>query len=254
MRVVLALIALVVLANPARADFAAGMRAYGAEDYTSAHDIWRPLAEAGDPRAQYWLADLYRFGRGRLINYTGALHWYKLAAKQTGDVEINRRAVYALGYMVDEAQGVERDIDKALCLYKASSEMGYANAQWALCLLYADLYRSKTIRMLYGSLADEAFSWCRRAAAQGQALALGFVGEAAIHNPVTPHEKGYMQLFISAQRGNERAKERLVELGNELSSDELSLMRKGKKMAKAWQEEIEPLPTKPIPIAPHCWP
>ncbi|WP_460020941.1 tetratricopeptide repeat protein [Magnetospira thiophila] len=251
---VLLILACVLFALPARADFDAGMAAYEAKDYATAYREWRPLAEAGDPRAQYWLADLYRFGLGQLINYKTALYWYKQAALQTEDVDINRRAVYALGYMVNNAQGVERDTDKALCLYKTSSEMGYANAQWALCLLYAELYRNTRLRMFYGSLVRNGFYWCDRSAAQGEPFALGYVGEEAIHNPVTPHEQGYMKIFLAAQRGGKRAQERLIELGNELSLDELALLRKGKEMAKEWREKVEPLPAKPIPVEAHCWP
>ncbi|GAB6053598.1 hypothetical protein JCM17960_24180 [Magnetospira thiophila] len=80
---VLLILACALFALPARADFDAGMRAYEAKDYRTAHEILLPLAEAGDPQAQYWLADIYRFGRGQPIFYQAALTWYKKAASQT---------------------------------------------------------------------------------------------------------------------------------------------------------------------------
>ncbi|MCH7957585.1 MAG: hypothetical protein IIB63_08540, partial [Proteobacteria bacterium] len=40
-------------APPARADFEAGWRAYQRGDFPGALEAWRPLADAGDARAQF---------------------------------------------------------------------------------------------------------------------------------------------------------------------------------------------------------
>jgi TPR repeat protein len=44
--------------------FAAGRQAYRAEDYARAMTILAPLAEAGDPVAQYYVAHMYEKGDG----------------------------------------------------------------------------------------------------------------------------------------------------------------------------------------------
>jgi hypothetical protein len=45
--------------SPALADFSTGLTAYQKGDYTSAAKEWRPLAEQGDPIAQFNLGLLY---------------------------------------------------------------------------------------------------------------------------------------------------------------------------------------------------
>ncbi|CCQ72326.1 Conserved Sel1-like TRP-containing protein of unknown function [Magnetospira sp. QH-2] len=237
---------------PARADFETGMAAYEAEDYETAYETWLPLAEAGDPRAQYWIADIHRFGLGQPVFYQAALDWYRKAARQTEDVDTYRRAVYALGYMVNNAQGVTRDIDKAACLYEISAKNNYDSAQWALCLLLA-----KNSSYFWKSnfwLRWEANNWCHRAADQGNELALGFMGELHLEVSATPNEKGYMKMILAAKLGDQIAARKLHEMKASMSDEEMMLYRKGEKMADAWRAKVEPLPAKPYPMDEDCWP
>ena len=46
------------------ADYDQGIAAYATGDYEGALKAWRPAAEAGDPRAQDQLGDLYGKGQG----------------------------------------------------------------------------------------------------------------------------------------------------------------------------------------------
>ena len=89
----------------ARADsFAAGSRAYAAQNYVLSAEIFARLAEQGDPRAQTYLGVMYLRGRGVPQNFDAAAFWLHLAS-ETGLPE----AQYFLGLMYDKGQGVAQD-------------------------------------------------------------------------------------------------------------------------------------------------
>ncbi|MDH3472619.1 MAG: hypothetical protein OEM59_02910 [Rhodospirillales bacterium] len=52
-----------------------GLRAYREEDYRGAFDTWLPLAEAGNPRAQFFIGGLYSEGRGVPRDLAKAYVW-----------------------------------------------------------------------------------------------------------------------------------------------------------------------------------
>lgn len=60
----------------------AGVDAAARGDFAAAVAAWRPLAQAGDPDAQYNLAQAYKFGRGVDTDLTEAERLYGLAARQ----------------------------------------------------------------------------------------------------------------------------------------------------------------------------
>lgn len=66
----------------ARADVEDGIAAYEAGNYEDAMAQWRPLAEAGDAVAQYWLGRLFERGEGVPASLARAAMWYRLAASQ----------------------------------------------------------------------------------------------------------------------------------------------------------------------------
>ena len=79
----IAIAALVGLAAPAAAQSVkAGIQAWQKSDYAAAIRIWRPLAEKGDPDAQFNLAQAYRLGRGVTTNLAAAQTWLERAANQ----------------------------------------------------------------------------------------------------------------------------------------------------------------------------
>ena len=90
-----------VLAAPAQADFADGLAAYDAGDYSTAYAEWRPLADAGDSVAQVAVAGLYLSGQGVRADVAEALRWYRLAA-EAGDAvaQLNLGDAYARGFGV----------------------------------------------------------------------------------------------------------------------------------------------------------
>ena len=97
----------------------------------------KPLAEKGDPRAQYRLGWMFYNGvdqNGEEVkqDYNEALKWYRKAAEQG-----NALALDSLGAMYYLGRGVERDFKEALKWYRKATEKGHANAQWQLGVMYA---------------------------------------------------------------------------------------------------------------------
>jgi TPR repeat protein len=92
-------------APPAMAEpFEDGLAASQRGDFATALRLWRPLAEQGDPRAQFRLGLMYANGDGVAQNYSQAAIWYLRGAEQ-GDT----RAQFFLGVMYDLGVGVLQD-------------------------------------------------------------------------------------------------------------------------------------------------
>lgn len=77
-----AAVAVLGLGTPASADVKAGVDAWQQGDYAKAVGEWRPLAQAGDPDAQFNLGQAYKLGRGVQPDLNVALDWYRKAAQQ----------------------------------------------------------------------------------------------------------------------------------------------------------------------------
>lgn len=67
---------LLTAALPALADVKAGVDAWQQGDYAKAIAEWRPLANAGDPDAQFNLGQAYKLGRGVPADLNSAVDWF----------------------------------------------------------------------------------------------------------------------------------------------------------------------------------
>jgi TPR repeat protein len=148
-------LSIVFLAEPAWADYRAGMDAYLRGDYATALREWRPLAEQGDADAQYNLGVMYDKGPGVPQDYVQARQWYEQAAAQ-GDANAQSN----LGVMYEKGRGVSQDYVQARQWYEKAAAQGDANALYNLGLLY---------RYGYGVPQDfvQAHKWCNLAGANG---------------------------------------------------------------------------------------
>lgn len=99
-----------------------GAAAYATGDYANAISILRPLADDGDPAAQYYLGEMYRFGRGFPKDEARAALWYKKAANHGSS-----DAQYALGMMYATGIGVSIDYVEA---YRWLSLANFRLAPW----------------------------------------------------------------------------------------------------------------------------
>lgn len=70
------------LAGAALADVKTGVDAWQQGDYAKAVAVWQPLAQAGDPDAQFNMGQAYKLGRGVKADPAAAIDWYRKAAKQ----------------------------------------------------------------------------------------------------------------------------------------------------------------------------
>jgi TPR repeat protein len=77
-----ALVLVLSLPVPARADYEAGKRAYESKVWVEAIKELRPLAEAGDDRAQFLLGKMYLDGNGVISSPVEAMRLYRQAAEK----------------------------------------------------------------------------------------------------------------------------------------------------------------------------
>ena len=132
-RLMLALALLLVLIPPAAGqDFDKGLEAYDRSDYATALREFRPLAENGDPDAQFFLGQLHSFGEGVAQDYKEAVKWYRLAAEQGLD-----RAQLMLGTMYYGGRSVPQDYAEAVKWYRLAAEQGLDRAQYWLGTMYS---------------------------------------------------------------------------------------------------------------------
>lgn len=118
---------------PAWADFQAGLDAYQKGDYVAAAKEWQPLAEQGDPAAQYNLGLLYLDGRGVPQSPAQAVSWFRRAAEQD-----YTPAQHNLGAMYGSGQGVKRDYIQAYKWLNICAAKGDAG-----CISQRDLIAKK---------------------------------------------------------------------------------------------------------------
>ncbi|MBI3570513.1 MAG: sel1 repeat family protein, partial [Gammaproteobacteria bacterium] len=93
-------------APPAVDKFQSGTSAFDAGHYAKARELWLPLAEAGDVRAQYAIGRLYEKGKGVERNFAQAFVWYRKAAeKGHADSEYRLAVGYAYGLGIQKDEG-----------------------------------------------------------------------------------------------------------------------------------------------------
>jgi FimV-like protein len=116
----------------AAADLQKGLEAVQHGDYKAGLAEWQPLAEQGDARAQYNLAQLYRRGLGVQQDYGKAIAWYKRAANQGhGD------SAFALAWIYARGDGAPQDYAESARWARLAAQQGHVTAQTYIGNLYA---------------------------------------------------------------------------------------------------------------------
>ncbi|SEP38205.1 TPR repeat [Rhodospirillales bacterium URHD0017] len=147
-------------------DLASADSAYKRGDFATALQLVRPLADAGNSRAQTYLGIMYDNGQGVPQDDAQAVAWYRKAAGQ-GDP----RAQTNLGAAYESGRGVARDLGQAIELYRKAADQQDVAAEYILGRMYAT---GRGIPQDYGQAAE----WFRKAADHGNAGAqfnLGFL-------------------------------------------------------------------------------
>lgn len=114
----------VLVPNLAAADMETADAALAAEDYELARRELEPLAEAGDPIAQYNLAVLHRKGLGTKRAQKVAAVWFRKSADQG-----NEQAAFAMGMMHATGKGAKLDPVEAYAWFRIASRTGHEAAK-----------------------------------------------------------------------------------------------------------------------------
>jgi TPR repeat protein len=136
------------------------VKAVETEDFMTAYQLLKGLAEQGNAEAQHNLAILYRQGKGVMRDPEVAAQWFQKAADQG-----LASAQYYLGHLYDVGEGVEKNSQLAVQWYKKAAEQGEPMAQTNLGVAYAQGEGTKQDIIL-------AYVWFSLAAAQGLTAAL----------------------------------------------------------------------------------
>ncbi len=154
------LVCVSTIAPTSAQDFEAGQRAFRAQDYVTAIREWTSLANAGNVRAQFNLAEMYAEGRGVEKDIKQAADWYRMAAEQD-----YVRAQVRLGELYEAGRG----FTEARKWYLKAAEQGVARAQYTLARMY---WSGRGVTKDYA----EAAKWYRKSADQDYAKAQSSLG------------------------------------------------------------------------------
>ncbi len=108
-----------------------GIKLFERGEYSAAFDALSPLAKAGDPRAQYYLGEIYRQGRGHAQSITDALDLFKHSAEAG-----NADALNALGELYLAGIGVNKDTERARVMFEKAISGSSLKAYINLAYLY----------------------------------------------------------------------------------------------------------------------
>jgi len=206
--------------------FEDGVTAYWQDDFDTALQLWRPLAEHGNAAAQYNLGIMYENGRGVKRDYAEALRWYRKAVDQNyADAQINLGTMYANG------EGVEQDTDEALRWYRKAAEQGAAIAQNLLGVWHSS-HPARTTQDFV-----EAHMWFSKAADQGHANAmfnLGSLYEEGL-GVVRNFVQAYMWFEIAFSQGVKNSAKKRDAIAKNMTSAQII---EAQKLALKWLREL----------------
>lgn len=173
------------LTTPLLADVKTGVDAWQQGDYDKAVAEWQPLAQAGDPDAQFNMGQAYKLGRGVKANPTAAIDWYRKAAAQG-----HSRAEDNLGLLMFQ-QG---DRAGALPYLQRAADRGEPRAQYIVgtALFNGDLAAKNWVR---------AYALMTRASESGLAQATTSLRQMDKYIPQDQRNDGIAIARSMAQQG-----------------------------------------------------
>jgi len=107
----------------AEQEFAKGAAAFAERDHQAALRAWKPLAIAGNAKAQFAVATICRLNRGELRSFKIAAKWYHLAAKQGQSISQS-----FLAYLYAKGLGVLQNYKLAYMWYNIAVTNGSPTA------------------------------------------------------------------------------------------------------------------------------
>jgi len=205
-----------------------GWDAYLASRYSEAWRELKPLADRGNPDAQYYIGTMVQHGHGTRAHARRAAEWYALAGRQG-----HALALFALGFLLFYGGGdgegeIYADPNAAAPWLLHAAQRHVVPAQHLVGRMYRDGI---------GLPADpqKALEWTRRAAEVGMVPAQFDVGLLLASQPGLDKALEAYKWFELAARahhpGAAQNRDRLVE---RLNSQEL---RQARAMADAWSPQ-----------------
>lgn len=116
---------------PEEPDWAPVQEAYEQGDAEGLVRALLPIAEGGDPHAQYTLAILHDAGQGVPQDHAEAARWYRRAGERS-----HPDALFNLGMLHFEGKGVDMDRTEALRLYRLAAREGEPESVNSIGYLY----------------------------------------------------------------------------------------------------------------------
>jgi TPR repeat protein len=117
------LMTLALAGTATASQFEDGQAAYARRDYATAMQLWRPLADQGNPDAQINLGNMYFDGNGVPQDYGEAVKWYRFAADHgSADAQI------ALGFLYEYGDAVPQDYIQAHKWFDLAGSPSYRDA------------------------------------------------------------------------------------------------------------------------------
>lgn len=140
------------ISSPALAGYKEGKSAFDSKDWFQAIVHLRPLAEAGDDRAQLLLGKMYSNAWGVKKDFKAAYKLYHSAA-----LNGNSAAMVAVGTSLIGGLGVEKDLKASTAWFRQAAELNDVMAQFTLATILLKNYdETKTKDNLLG-----AYKWFR---------------------------------------------------------------------------------------------
>ena len=132
-------------------EIGSGIAAFEAKHFARAAGLLSPLADGGDPRAQYRMAIMAQNGLGMHENHQLAFDYMKSAAATGMGV-----AQHGLGFMYMEGECTDKNAEQAVHWFRKAAEQGLAGSQTTLAMMYEEGRGVEKDQ-------EEANKWYRRA-------------------------------------------------------------------------------------------
>lgn len=112
-------------------DLASGIAAFEAKEFRRSMQLLQPLAENGNPEAQYRVAVQFQAGLGVVPNALQAFRWMREAAEQGHGL-----AMHGLGIMYLYGECVDKDEREAAVWLHRAADQGLEGSMAALAGMY----------------------------------------------------------------------------------------------------------------------
>ncbi len=119
------------MSEPIDMELSSGIAAFETKQFARAYPLLSPLAEAGNPEAQYRLAIMLQNGLGMVPSPVRAFAYMQAAAQQE-----HALAQHGLAFMYLEGECVAKDGVQAALWFRKAAEQGLIGSLTTLASLY----------------------------------------------------------------------------------------------------------------------